>query len=248
MTSYLRSFIGSVADVPAELQRKFRLLRELDERTHQLEIRLETDCLEQLQEAAGKQQGDSLPPPKRQRLSPNDSSVAPQTTWKLQEQIEHNTNELLKLSEEKVQLAHQIYDYVDRHIQKLDKELKAFDAEVENERARLGLPPLQPQLVASPMEGGAAVTEGRQRRRASSGEEAAAVPAPDSYEAALALAGPDEPTYCFCNRISFGEMIGCDNDDCPIEWFHLACVGLTPETKPKGKWYCKDCRKKMGVK
>lgn len=70
-----------------------------------------------------------------------------------------------------VQLAHQIYDYVDRHIQKLDKELKAFDAEVENERARLGLPPLQPQLVASPMEGGAAVTEGRQRRRASSGGE-----------------------------------------------------------------------------
>lgn len=60
------------------------------------------------------------------------------------------------------------------------------------------------------------------------------MPAPDSYEAALALAGPDEPTYCHCNRISFGEMIGCDNDDCPIEWFHLACVGLTPETKPKG--------------
>ena len=31
---------------------------------------------------------------------------------------------------QQVQLAHQIYDYVDRHIQKLDKELKAFDAEV----------------------------------------------------------------------------------------------------------------------
>ncbi len=67
---------------------------------------------------------------------------------------------------------------------------------------------------------------------------AAAVPAPDSYEAALALAGPDEPTYCHCNRISFGEMIGCDNDDCPVEWFHLGCVGLTPETKPKGECAC----------
>jgi len=26
---------------------------------------------------------------------------------------------------------------------------------------------------------------------------------------------------------------------CPIEWFHFACVGLT--TKPKGKWFCPKC-------
>lgn len=24
---------------------------------------------------------------------------------------------------------------------------------------------------------------------------------------------PNEPTYCFCNRVSFGEMVGCDNPD-----------------------------------
>ena len=24
---------------------------------------------------------------------------------------------------------------------------------------------------------------------------------------------PDEPTYCLCNQVSFGEMIGCDNDE-----------------------------------
>ncbi|XP_015772687.1 PREDICTED: inhibitor of growth protein 1-like [Acropora digitifera] len=50
---------------------------------------------------------------------------------------------------------------------------------------------------------------------------------------------PNEPTYCLCNQVSFGEMIGCDNDECPIEWFHFQCVGLT--TKPKGKWYCPKC-------
>ncbi|PIO66160.1 PHD-finger [Teladorsagia circumcincta] len=50
----------------------------------------------------------------------------------------------------------------------------------------------------------------------------------------------DEPTYCFCSRISFGEMIGCDNDKCEIEWFHFECIGLT--TKPKGKWFCPNCR------
>ena len=53
-----------------------------------------------------------------------------------------------------------------------------------------------------------------------------------------------EPKYCYCNRISFGEMIGCDNDNCKIEWFHTECVGLT--APPKGTWYCPDCRKTKG--
>ena len=60
---------------------------------------------------------------------------------------------------------------------------------------------------------------------------------------------PDEPTYCICNSISYGDMIGCDNDDCEIEWFHFCCVNLTH--KPKGKWYCPRCsaeRKEKGKK
>lgn len=51
---------------------------------------------------------------------------------------------------------------------------------------------------------------------------------------------PDEPTYCLCDQISFGEMILCDNDLCPIEWFHFSCVSLL--SKPKGKWFCPNCR------
>ena len=51
---------------------------------------------------------------------------------------------------------------------------------------------------------------------------------------------PDEPTYCLCNQISYGEMIGCDNTNCQIEWFHFSCVQLS--TKPKGKWFCPACR------
>ncbi|XP_035776597.1 loricrin-like [Anopheles albimanus] len=51
---------------------------------------------------------------------------------------------------------------------------------------------------------------------------------------------PDEPTYCLCDQISFGEMILCDNDLCPIEWFHFSCVSLI--SKPKGRWYCPNCR------
>ncbi|RMJ21921.1 PHD finger domain protein, partial [Aspergillus sp. HF37] len=41
-----------------------------------------------------------------------------------------------------------------------------------------------------------------------------------------------EPRYCYCNEVSFGEMVACDNDACPREWFHLSCVGMS---KPPGK-------------
>ncbi|TPX48640.1 hypothetical protein SeLEV6574_g01915 [Synchytrium endobioticum] len=53
----------------------------------------------------------------------------------------------------------------------------------------------------------------------------------------------DEQLYCLCQRISQGEMIACDNEDCHIEWFHLGCVGLA--TAPEGKWFCPECRKGM---
>ncbi|XP_060844917.1 inhibitor of growth protein 4-like [Rhopalosiphum padi] len=51
---------------------------------------------------------------------------------------------------------------------------------------------------------------------------------------------PNEPKFCLCNQVSFGEMIECDNPDCTIEWFHFVCVKLT--TKPKGKWFCPNCK------
>lgn len=49
-----------------------------------------------------------------------------------------------------------------------------------------------------------------------------------------------EPTYCICEEISYGDMVCCDNDLCPIEWFHFGCVSL--KRNPKGKWYCLMCR------
>ena len=56
----------------------------------------------------------------------------------------------------------------------------------------------------------------------------------------------DDTPYCFCQRVSFGEMIGCDNaendPDCK-EWFHISCVGVT---KPlPQKWYCSECLAKI---
>ena len=45
----------------------------------------------------------------------------------------------------------------------------------------------------------------------------------------------NEPRYCYCNGVSYGQMVGCDGKDCPREWFHLACVGLAEPPGKKGK-------------
>jgi inhibitor-of-growth protein 1 len=50
----------------------------------------------------------------------------------------------------------------------------------------------------------------------------------------IILDDPDETTYCICQQISYGEMVCCENDACPIEWFHFSCVDLV--SKPKGRW------------
>lgn len=54
----------------------------------------------------------------------------------------------------------------------------------------------------------------------------------------------DTKVYCTCRTVSHGDMVACDNDNCPYEWFHWKCVGLTRE--PVGTWYCDECRSTLG--
>ncbi|KAK8845481.1 hypothetical protein IAR55_006194 [Kwoniella newhampshirensis] len=49
----------------------------------------------------------------------------------------------------------------------------------------------------------------------------------------------DSKVYCTCRGFSYGEMIGCDDDDCEIEWYHLSCLGL--DKTPEGNWICPRC-------
>ncbi|KAJ7596114.1 hypothetical protein C8J56DRAFT_395615 [Mycena floridula] len=50
----------------------------------------------------------------------------------------------------------------------------------------------------------------------------------------------DDRNYCFCQKPSYGDMIACDNPACPMEWFHLSCVGMKA---PLGDdpWFCSHC-------
>jgi inhibitor of growth protein 3 len=53
--------------------------------------------------------------------------------------------------------------------------------------------------------------------------------------------GGDDRKYCTCQSVSYGDMVACDNENCPYEWFHWSCVGLKSE--PVGTWICPVCTK-----
>ena len=55
--------------------------------------------------------------------------------------------------------------------------------------------------------------------------------------------GSDDRKYCMCQKVSYGDMVACDNPDCQFEWFHWPCVGLTKE--PVGQWICPPCSERM---
>ena len=57
----------------------------------------------------------------------------------------------------------------------------------------------------------------------------------DLYSGGAEVAdGEQDVLYCTCRQVSYGEMIGCDDDDCEFEWVStvvcLQASGLTRST------------------
>jgi chromatin modification-related protein YNG2 len=79
------------------------------------------------------------------------------------------------------------------------------------------------QSVYSQGGGGA----GRKRRGQSGEDENAVV---DDRGASVESGGEDEEgngdetLYCVCQQKSYGEMIGCDNDNCRLEWVSIGAL------------------------
>lgn len=164
-------------------------------------------------------------------------------------------------SDDKVQLAMQTYEMVDKHIRRLDSELGKLESELKEKQvsgatgAGDGDMSVKKKVVGRQKQRGfnpknviKEVEAGKKRGGDQNHQSGVQQPlmVPDAPLTAIAAGevldmpvDPNEPTYCTCHQVSYGEMIGCDNTECPIEWFHFGCVGLT--SKPKGKWYCSKC-------
>ena len=52
----------------------------------------------------------------------------------------------------------------------------------------------------------------------------------------------EQDIWCYCRKGESGTMIVCDNQACPIQWFHAVC--LHSKKIPKGKWLCPECNRK----
>lgn len=227
MTSFIDEFQANLELLPNTLQKKYALLRDLDKSLHEILRQNEQRCEQEIEDLKqGLMSGSITPDASHIRFSDD----------ALDEQ-KHS----IRIADEKVALASQAYDLVDLHIQQLDQFLKNSEEEIRRERelaSATGSPDANVESSTKSGRGNEGGRGGRKKTRLAAAGVASAPANPTSMDLDLPV-DPNEPTYCLCNQVSYGEMVACDNSDCRIEWFHFGCVGL--KEKPKGKWYCSDC-------
>ncbi|KAL0916728.1 hypothetical protein M5K25_014261 [Dendrobium thyrsiflorum] len=215
---FLEDFQASLESLPAMLQRTYGLIRELDTSLLASQRQSEQHCEQEIDEIKrGIEAGNVAP----------DMSLIRFSDEALEEQ-----KHCIRVADEKVALATQAYDMVDTHIQQLDQYMRKMEElRLERELSATASPGGTPDVTTKSGRTGASGRGGRKKARQA---------AVELLNIDLELpVDPNEPTYCFCKQVSFGEMVACDNPDCKIEWFHYGCVGL--KEQPKGKWYCPNC-------
>ncbi|ORZ25672.1 hypothetical protein BCR42DRAFT_364059 [Absidia repens] len=250
--AYLSDYRDTIDVLPMELQRNFALIRQLDESA---------------QDLMGKVAKDSI------SFCDSKELVPEQERRRRLIEISKLLNESIKRGEEKFALAKSTYDAVDRHCTRLDNDLNKYEDEQLIGPSRTGRntsgattttttsTTTAQQSGASPLKtpksSSASIKKGRKGRKRKhesdqdqQGDYISREDALRHAQTAINLSelpiDPNEPVYCTCRMVSYGEMVACDNDECEIEWFHLECVGL--KTPPKGKWYCDNCVGMKGKK
>lgn len=199
-------FIETLEHVPTELQRNFTLMADLDKRGGELVKRI-NECVKDYRKCDKKEERNSL---FKESMDLFDKARA--------------------YADDKIDLAMQTYDLVDKHIRRLES-LSGAQATSEINGA---------QGKTNKSHKGGQADNGSSTGFGGSGGSGAFSGSISTEPLAVDMPlDPNEPKYCTCHQVSFGEMIACDNKDCPIEWFHFACVEL--KSKPKGKWYCPEC-------
>ncbi|KAL9411098.1 hypothetical protein AB3S75_044810 [Citrus x aurantiifolia] len=235
--SFLDEFQANLESLPNILQKKYALLRDLDKSLQEIQRQNEQRCEQEIE--------DLMREIRAGNITPNTSLI------RFSDDALDEQKHSIRIADEKVALAVQAYDLVDTHIQQLDQYLKNFDEELRRERDSVATTASPAPSVDGSTKSGRSSEGGRGGRKktrlataaaaaAAAVTEAAATPVanPTGMELDLPV-DPNEPTYCVCNQVSYGEMVACDNPNCKIEWFHFGCVGL--KEQPKGKWYCPDC-------
>lgn len=174
------------------------------------------------------------------------------------ESIEKLFSKMSQLSDEKIKIAEQTYELVDKYIVKLDRDTEKFNIYAKRkmgENSNLHKVSFEPNKsgnkkrrfdsTSSTTEGKRSMKKNKMTLSVMESEEPATSSvflgpiSGDIAHLSDVPVDPNEPTYCYCKQVSFGQMVMCDNKNCPIEWFHFQCVGLA--SIPRGKWFCNQC-------
>nr|KJB28065.1 hypothetical protein B456_005G039000 [Gossypium raimondii] len=220
MSFFIDEFQADLEALPNILQKKYALMRDLDKSLQEIVRQNEQRCEQEIEDMKRGLRAGNITP---------DTSLLRFSEEALDEQ-KHS----VRIADEKVALAIQAYDL---YLKKSGEELRR-----ERENTATASPTQTPDGTTKSGRSGESGRGGRKKTRlataAAATEVAASAANPTGVELDLPV-DPNEPTYCLCNQVSYGEMVACDNPNCKIEWFHFGCVGL--KEQPKGKWYCPDC-------
>ncbi|KAJ4774220.1 PHD finger protein ING [Rhynchospora pubera] len=230
---FIDDFVASLESLPAMLERNYKLMRDLDKSLHYVQAENEHRCGQELEEFKLGVESGRIP------ITSDPSKI------KFSEEALEEQSHCVRIADEKVALATQAYDMVDAHIQQLDQYMRRLE-EIRQEKelaASAAAAAASPSIGTGPSTSNINVVQksGRSGERGRGGRKKSrltADPVVPPIDLELPV-DPNEPTYCLCNQVSYGEMVACDNANCKIEWFHFGCVGL--KEQPKGKWYCNDC-------
>lgn len=258
MAGMLSEHLAAANELSEELKIKSEEMRTLDAQLEPVLKQMDSDLFELLMS----RKKQTRKPTKKQKLAHAG----------LEGKLKTHETIVQDLCSGKSAKATEMYDKVDKIIEKLDKGMKQLESEIKEESEKHGLDYQQPQdshnlIDRTPKQGrGRQVGRGRPQgrgflqgplRKSGRGRQRPMGLAPLTVDSASPFAGgivppsghhvspPDvpldsaEPRYCLCNRVSYGEMVACDHNECSEEWFHFGCVGL--KKKPDGKWYCPQC-------
>ncbi|XP_034501332.1 inhibitor of growth protein 4 isoform X6 [Ailuropoda melanoleuca] len=110
---YLEHYLDSIENLPFELQRNFQLMRDLDQRTEDLKAEIDKLATEYMSSAR---------------------SLSSEEKLALLKQIQEAYGKCKEFGDDKVQLAMQTYEMVDKHIRRLDTDLARFEADLKEKQ------------------------------------------------------------------------------------------------------------------
>ncbi|KAI9287638.1 hypothetical protein BC943DRAFT_318514 [Umbelopsis sp. AD052] len=259
---YLQEYISTLENLPSEIQYHWAEIQKRNEQLEELERHIHS-------------RDNNLSKIHRQVMNSTETKAdALKNEPIIIRKIKRDYDRIQVLADEKVQIAEQALKLLDRHLRRLDNDLDKVHDGNETRNESRSPQSMMPTRQASPINTlklplAEMIGEGSQRKRRranshiSSGRSTPSIRtrsrettpsrgprrqhAPPRHANDSDSQGEsDEPLYCICQQVSYGAMVACDGENCPHEWFHYDCVGLT--APPKGAWYCEHCVAEMQEK